>query len=462
MGLRRHSEPCVQILEDECVPDEHGAAAFHISVQKGGGPLSSSALPTVSGGQSVTDRSTADRLFDTAAALFWKKGFTATTTREIASRLGIQQASLYYHVSSKEDLLYQLCVSSLRRLYAEVDTAVGKVRTPLDRVQALIRTHLTALLHAQMRHVTMLTELRALSDAHHSEVLALRDRYGQMARAVLERAQEAKAIRTDIPAKYLALALLNMLNWPVLWFRREQALGAVELAELVTPIYLHGVSTRQARGSLAMPATWNTRKRTLRKSGKSEAARKPTSERLLKSAAELFSKKGYAATSTREIATLLGIQKASLYYHIGTKEDLLYAISESSLQCIRRDVETALENIGKPGERITALIRAHVESMIRDQNEHAVTLSEMHLLSAKRRRKVNLLRDEYEGLVRKVLQEAQKARAVRPDIPAKYLCLSLLGLMNRAVVWYRGSGPLSPDQLAGLVAAVFLTGAASD
>jgi AcrR family transcriptional regulator len=48
---------------------------------------------------------TVDRLLDTAAGLFWEKGYAATTTREIAAALNIQQASLYYHMSSKEDLL---------------------------------------------------------------------------------------------------------------------------------------------------------------------------------------------------------------------------------------------------------------------------------------------------------------------------------------------------------------------
>ena len=45
-------------------------------------------------------RSTPERVLDTAAALFWEKGYAATTTREIAAAVGIQQASLYYHVAS--------------------------------------------------------------------------------------------------------------------------------------------------------------------------------------------------------------------------------------------------------------------------------------------------------------------------------------------------------------------------
>src|SRR5580693_4687431 len=78
-------------------------------------------------------RPTGERLFDIAAALFCEKGYAATTTREIATAAGIQQASLYYHVSSKEDLLHQICVSSLDQLFADVESAVNAVNDPVER-----------------------------------------------------------------------------------------------------------------------------------------------------------------------------------------------------------------------------------------------------------------------------------------------------------------------------------------
>ena len=59
-----------------------------------------------------------------------------------------------------------------------------------------------------------------------------------------------------------------------------------------------------------------------------------------------------------------------------------------------------------------------------------------------------------------MLQDAQKAGLVRGDIDVKYLCLAVLGLMNRVLVWYRRKGPLAPGQLGELLAAIFLTGAA--
>ncbi|HLK51082.1 MAG TPA: TetR family transcriptional regulator [Bryobacteraceae bacterium] len=408
-----------------------------------------------------SDRSTPERVLDTAAALFWEKGYAAATTREIAAAVGIQQASLYYHVNSKEGLLYQLCVSSMEQLLADVQSSVQGHRDPLDQLRALVGAHLSTLVKHQIRHVTMLTELRALSKRHHAEVLALRRKYADLVRSVLEQAQATGKIRTDIPARYLYLALLNILNWAVVWFRRDQALNADQLADVFWPIFLRGTLASSARLSLELPNLNNHRRRAPKSAKSSKTARKLTSERLLDAAASLFAARGYGATSTREIAAALGIQKASLYYHIGSKEELLFGVCKSSLEQIRADVEAAVAGVPDRLEKIRALICAHVESLLRDQEKHSVAMAEMHLLSADRLAQVRALRDAYENLVRSVLHEAQNTGLLRQDVPVKYLCLSLLGLMNRLEVWYRRGGPLSPHEFGQLLGVIFLTGAAA-
>jgi hypothetical protein len=86
----------------------------------------------------------------------------------------------------------------------------------------------------------------------------------------------------------------------------------------------------------------------------------------------------------------------------------------------------------------------------------------MSCLSRERLNEVTALRDFYESLARSVLDAAQKAGALRADVPVKYLCLALLGLLNRVLVWFRPNGSLSPEQIGTLFARIYLTGAAAD
>jgi AcrR family transcriptional regulator len=419
-------------------------------------PLASSATA-----EAPSDTPTVDRLLDTAAGLFWEKGYAATTTREIAAALQIQQASLYYHMASKEDLLYQIFVSALKPFLADVPAAVHAAAPP-DRIHVLIRVHVLTLLKYQKRNMTMLTELRSLSPRHRDEVVALRERYADFVRSTVEDAQAAGEIRTDIPAAYLCLALFNMLNWAARWFRANRDPSPDQVAELFFKLYLNGAATaRASRNAIRVPAlNPATKPLPSRPRRPTKPADNSTVERLLDAAVALFSRQGYAATSTREVAALLGMQKASLYYHIHSKEDLLYFICKSSLERIHSDVESAIKDISDPLERTRALICAHMESMLRDKDEHSTTLTEMFALSKDRLSQILALRRGYADLVRAVLHDAQKAGALRADIEARHLSLGLLGLMNRVLAWYRRRGPLTPGQLGQLLAVIFLTGVA--
>ena len=407
-----------------------------------------------------TGQATVDRLLDAAAALFWEKGYASTTTRELAAALHIRQASLYYHVANKEELLYKICVSSVEEFLSEVPAAIGDIECPLERIQRLIRAHIVTLLKSQKRNATMLMELRALSGRRRAHVVELRARYARLVKAALETGREAGAIRADIPVQYLSLALMNTLNWAALWFDPGQALSPEDLAEIFVKVYLSGAASPELRGSAS-----RTREATEKKEPAARARRAgktgdgATVERLIRAAVALFARQGYAATSTREVAALLGMQKASLYYHIQSKEDLLYFICKYSLERIRDDVTAAVGRVEEPMERVRALVGAHIESMLHDHGEHATTLAEMHALSRHRRTQVLALRDAYQDLVRSVLEDAQKAGALRQDVEAKYLCLAVLGLMNRVLVWYRRRGALAPPQLGQLLATIFLTGA---
>ena len=75
---------------------------------------------------------------------------------------------------------------------------------------------------------------------------------------------------------------------------------------------------------------------------------------MIRGAAELFARQGYESTSTRNLASLLGIEKATLYYHLEGKEDLLYAICKASIEQLIEDVNAAVEGIEDPLERLVA------------------------------------------------------------------------------------------------------------
>ena len=161
---------------------------------------------------------TAQLVLDAAAALFCEKGFNETTTREIAARLNIQQASLYYHISGKEDLLYRMSRLTMESIEGKVHVALHNRKSPRDRLRAVIHAHLNGLFENPSGSLAAISEFRSLSRAHSRELEAARANYSALLDQELKACMERRVLRDDVPVPVIRLALLNYLNWTPRWY----------------------------------------------------------------------------------------------------------------------------------------------------------------------------------------------------------------------------------------------------
>ncbi|MCW3041326.1 MAG: transcriptional regulator, TetR family [Solirubrobacterales bacterium] len=184
---------------------------------------------------------TADRLLDVAADLFRRKGYAQTTTRELAEELGIKKATLYHHISNKEDLLEALCHEALRRLTAEVESI--EAADP-DRLRAIFVRHLTSAVRDQNLHAATLSAIDSLGPERRERVATSRKAYERMLREVVRADQKAGRLRGDVSAENLTHAMINLLNWTIYWYRPDGGSSAEELAEQFADVFLQGATPR--------------------------------------------------------------------------------------------------------------------------------------------------------------------------------------------------------------------------
>jgi TetR/AcrR family transcriptional regulator, cholesterol catabolism regulator len=395
---------------------------------------------------------TSQLVLEAAAALFCEKGFSETTTREIAARLNIHQASLYYHVSGKEELLYRISRLALEAVERQVGEALQSSGNGRDRLTALMRGHLKGLFENPDRALASISEFRSLSPAHRRELIGLRRNYLDLLNRELTSAVKAGILRRDIPVSILRLALLNFLNWTPRWYQPSGRLPLDDLAGIYDRMFFEGIVTPgHGRPSLLPPQNLRRRRPGSGHSG--------TLGKFVRTAAELFSKQGYASTSTRSLSALIGMEKATLYYHVKSKEDLLYLITKSSVETLQEEVKIAVEGINCPLEHLAALIRAHCMSLLRDQTQHATALAEVRALSPERLAEIVSLRKTYQKGIRRVIEAGQKNGSIRGDVEPRYLASMLRGLLDRTVEWYQKSGTLAPAELADCFCDIYLFGA---
>jgi AcrR family transcriptional regulator len=182
-------------------------------------------------------------------------------------------------------------------------------------------------------------------------------------------------------------------------------------------------------------------------------------ERAIEVGAALFAEKGYATTTTREISRALGITNGTFYYYFPSKEDLLVQICQNSLERIIGEATKAIEQADSPLEKLTMLIRAHVSTMLSQQELHKTMIIEIRSLSGANLDAVVRRRDDYEALVLSVLTEAQEAGAIRSNASPNVLSLLLLNLLNWTIVWFSPTGPLTEQDIASEMVELFLEGA---
>jgi len=181
-----------------------------------------------------------------------------------------------------------------------------------------------------------------------------------------------------------------------------------------------------------------------------------TRERVLQVAAELFAKHGYHATGVAEIGKAAGLQRGALYYHIGSKEDLLLVL-------LRRHVEDSLEVEERilasdldPAAKLRQLLRHHVRVATERSAEAAIYMRDVGALSGERARELQALRERVEQVWADVVREGEDAGVFRPSDPV--IVNGLLSFANFVFMWYRPGGRLTPDEIADQYANVLLDG----
>jgi AcrR family transcriptional regulator len=188
------------------------------------------------------------------------------------------------------------------------------------------------------------------------------------------------------------------------------------------------------------------------------AVRNPTpagiarKEQILEEAARLFSRRGYHATSMRDIGEATGMLAGSLYAHIASKEALLYEIVVQAAEQFLGGLETVRSSDVGPEEKLRRAIRAHIEVVAGNVDEARVFHHEWTALTGHRLAEARRLRNRYERLWDQVLRGLPGAG------DPKFARLLVLSAANWTYTWYRPDGPLSPDAVADRFTDLLLAG----
>lgn len=179
---------------------------------------------------------------------------------------------------------------------------------------------------------------------------------------------------------------------------------------------------------------------------------------MVSAAAALFSARGYHGTSMQHLGDALGLQRGSLYAHIGSKEELLFDVVDSGANHFLARAEEILASDDPARVKLESLLVGHIETAIEHLDAATVFLNEWRYLSDEPRATIQAKRDRYEQIVRLLIEAGIAAGEFRGDADVHFAATLVLSAGNWTYAWYRPGGELGPTEIGKKFAELVLRG----
>ncbi|HWD04323.1 MAG TPA: TetR/AcrR family transcriptional regulator [Amycolatopsis sp.] len=179
-------------------------------------------------------------IVEIAASLFARKGYHATSMRDIGREVGVHAGSLYVHIQGKEDLLEAIVHSIMERSERDMEEILAGGGTATDQLRQVAARDLKLIAENKEFATVFFHEWRNLSEPRQQAVIASRDRWEAGLRAIITRGIEEGEFRAADP-RIAGIALTSILNWAYVWYSPEGSLTTDELAEQFADLLLGGL-----------------------------------------------------------------------------------------------------------------------------------------------------------------------------------------------------------------------------
>ena len=184
-----------------------------------------------------------EQIYSTARSLFSERGYHATTVRDIARELNLQGGSLYAHIESKEDVLWELVNRAAEQFLGAVEPIVESDAPPSEKLRQMVRAHVGVVADNLGHAAVFLHEWKFLGDGRRQAMAERRDRYERLYRRVIEEGMACGDFAST-DSRMAATLVLSAVNWMPQWYKTSGPLSAVDVADRFSTLILQGLQPR--------------------------------------------------------------------------------------------------------------------------------------------------------------------------------------------------------------------------
>ena len=181
-----------------------------------------------------------DAITNKAAALFRKKGFKATSMRELAENIGVEAPSLYNHIGSKSELLQNICFKIANDFTAQLQLVEGSKQKTIQKIEDLIRFHIHMMVDSFDEVFVANHEWKHLEEPYLSNFLNQRKLYESRMVQLVKDGIKRKELK-NIHPHVAVLTILSAVRGLEFWQRHKKELAAGELENNIVNHLLNGL-----------------------------------------------------------------------------------------------------------------------------------------------------------------------------------------------------------------------------
>jgi AcrR family transcriptional regulator len=175
-----------------------------------------------------------------AAAMFREKGFAATSMRDLAESVGIEAASLYNHIRSKNEILEAICFDVANRFNTNIDIVEASNQNSINKVETLLRFHIQQMVDNYEEVYVADREWKHLEDPYLSNFQNQRRTYRKKFAGIIEEGIQKNEVR-KIDAPTSVMMMLHAVSGIESWHRSTAKINAKELEDNMITIMIGGL-----------------------------------------------------------------------------------------------------------------------------------------------------------------------------------------------------------------------------
>lgn len=179
-------------------------------------------------------------IISNAASLFKEKGFKASSMRDLALKVGIEAASLYNHITSKNELLNTICFNVAKHFTDKITEVETEKTDSISKIEMLLRYHASQMINNYEKVYVSDREWRNMANPHLTEYRELRRSYRKRFTAIVQQGIKRKEIK-DIDANTAVMIFLNAIHAVDQWHRIVHKVSSKELENNMIALLINGI-----------------------------------------------------------------------------------------------------------------------------------------------------------------------------------------------------------------------------